>query len=108
METKTFYTHLGTLLYAIAKSDGKVQKEEIQSLRKFISEKLVPEETRRDSFGTNDAYLTEFEFDVMEEEKISAEEAFDIFEQYFLENKENISQPHRKHAYQAAEAIAGA
>ncbi|MCS6824402.1 MAG: TerB family tellurite resistance protein, partial [Cytophagaceae bacterium] len=108
MKEKSFYVHLGRLLYAIAKSDGKVQKEEIQAIRKFISEKLAPAETQRDAFGTNTAFFAEFEFDRMDESSAHPEQAYKSFKSYLEENLPHISKDARQVAYSAALEVARA
>lgn len=67
VDQRKFYSEIGRLLYAIAAVDGRIHAKEADTMRRVVTEQLVPRETARDHFGTDQAYITEFEFDVQVE-----------------------------------------
>lgn len=79
MQFQDFYTELGKLLYAVAKVDGVITQEERRSLMEIVERELTPLEGSTDEFGTDAAFITKFEFDVLEEQMIPAEDAFNDF-----------------------------
>jgi hypothetical protein len=95
MDIKLFYAELGKLLYAIADIDGVITTQERDELHKLIGSRLTQREIHTDEYGTNDAWYTEFEFDVAEEQGMSAEEAFDSFATFMSENAGKLD-PHMK------------
>lgn len=108
MEAQLFYKELGRLLYAIAAADGKVADKEVATLKKVVSEQLVPLEASTDHFGTDQAFITEFEFDVLADRSASAEGAFDSFIAYMAQHKSDLTEERRELIYRAADAVANA
>lgn len=108
MEAQLFYKELGRLLYAIAAADGKVSDKEVRELKRIVSEQLVPQEASTDHFGTDQAYVTEFEFEVLAERGASAEEAFDSFIAYMSRHKTDLEQERKQLIYRSADAVAHA
>lgn len=95
---KEFYSELGKLLYAVADIDGVITQEEKKKLQDVIKKELVPVEVNKDEFGTNVAYYSEMEFDILDEEIGDAESAFNSFIDFvdehhtaFDKNMKNIS-----------------
>lgn len=95
MDIKLFYAELGKLLYAIADIDGVITAQERDELHSLIASRLTQREIHTDEFGTNDAWYTEFQFDVAEEQGLSPEEAFDSFATFMSENSKKLD-PHVK------------
>lgn len=108
MEAQLFYKELGRLLYAIAAADGKVEQKEIATLKQVVSEHLVPLEASTDHFGTDQAFITEFEFDVLADRSASAEGAFDSFIAYMARHKNDLEPERKELIYRAADAVASA
>jgi len=108
MEAQLFYRELGRLLYAIAAADGKVSDKEVATLKRVVSEQLVPQEAGLDHFGTDQAFITEFEFDVLAERNASAEGAFDSFIAYMAGHKGDLDPDRRELIYRVADAVANA
>lgn len=108
MEAQLFYKELGRLLYAIAAADGRVTEKEVATLKRIVSEQLVPQEVATDHFGTDQAYITEFEFDVLSDRGASVEGAFDSFIAYMARHKNELPPGRRKLIFKAAEAVAEA
>ncbi len=108
MEPQLFYKELGRLLYAIAAADGKVSAKEIATLKKVVSERLVPQEASTDHFGTDQAYITEFEFDVLAERGATSTEAFDSFVSYMGRHRYDLHSSKKHLIHEAADAVASA
>lgn len=108
MEAQLFYKELGRLLYAIAAADGRVSDKEVRMLKKVVSEQLVPQEVSTDHFGTDQAYVTEFEFEVLADRGASAEGAFDSFIAYMARHKNDLTPERKALIYRCADAVAGA
>jgi hypothetical protein len=87
---KQFYSELGKLLYAVADVDGKISQEEKRTLHELVNEELSPVANKKDAFGTNLAFYTEFEFDVMEENGMDPESAFQSFIDFVEDHKKVI------------------
>jgi uncharacterized tellurite resistance protein B-like protein len=90
MDLKEFYAETGKLLYAVAGADGVITNREREALHNLIQTRLMQRETHTDEFGTNDAWYTEFEFEVAEEQGMSAEDAFNSFSEFIDENKNKL------------------
>lgn len=108
MDQKKFYSELGKLLYAIAAVDGRIHAQEAATMKRVVSEQLVPQEASTDHFGTDQAYITEFEFDVMAENDESPEDAFDSFAIYLTQHKERLCAEHKALVLRAAGVVAHA
>ena len=65
MQAQLFYKELGRLLYAVAAVDGTVSPKEVETIKRVVKKRLVPVEAGMDHFGSDQAYITEFEFDVL-------------------------------------------
>lgn len=79
MNHKEFYSELGKLLYAVIDNDGVVSKSEKERLKSIVKKQLVPLEHHVDAFGTNIAYYSEMEFEILEEELPDIETTFNSF-----------------------------
>ena len=108
MEAQLFYKELGRLLYAIAAADGKVSAKEVNTLTKVVSEQLVPQERATDHYGTDQAYITEFEFDVLAERGATSTEAFDSFVAYMERHRYDLHSSKKRTILDAADAVANA
>ena len=108
VDQKKFYSELGKLLYAIAAVDGRIHAKEAATMKRVVSEQLVPQEASTDHFGTDQAYITEFEFDVMAENDESPEEAFDSFAIYLTQHRERLCAEQKELVMRAADVVAHA
>jgi uncharacterized tellurite resistance protein B-like protein len=106
MEAQLFYKELGRLLYAIAAADEQVRPAEVETLKRIVKEELVPLETSTDHFGTDQAFITEFEFDVLAERDATAEESFDSFVAYMARHHHDLPEDRKLLIYKAADAVA--
>lgn len=105
---KQFYKEFGHLLYAIASSDGKVHKKEVNALREFVLKELAPFEPTSDSSGMNQAFYTQFEFEDLADKHISASEVFMSFMQYLKNNAPLINKQLKSSIIKAVEKVAHA
>lgn len=101
-----FYKQLGNLFYAIAAADKKIRPEERESLSKEIQFSWKHFDESTDRFGSDRAFVIQFEFDTMEEQFETAEHAYKSFENYFSENQSDIDEPTRKRIFNSARHIA--
>lgn len=108
MEAQLFYKELGRLLYAVASVDGKVSPREVDTFKRVVKERLVPVEAGLDHFGTDQAYITEFEFDVLAERNATSEEAYTSFIAYMARHRDDLGEERRDLIYACAHAVARA
>ena len=108
MDQRKFYAELGRLLYAIAAVDGRIHAKEAATLRRVVTEQLVPQEVTVDHLGTDRAYITEFEFDIQVERGEAPEVAFESFILYLTQHKDRFSPAQKKLVLRAADVVAHA
>ena len=108
MEAQLFYRELGRLLYAIAAADGQISDQEVAALKRLVKEELVAQEASTDHFGTDQAYITEFEFEVLAERGATSEEAFDSFIIYMARHRTDLDEGRRELIYRAADTVSRA
>jgi uncharacterized tellurite resistance protein B-like protein len=105
---KQFYKELGHLLYAVAYSDGKIRKKEVEALREFVLKQLAPFEPSSDSSGMNQAFYAQFEFEDIANRHENATIVFSSFINYLHRNKSNINEHLKTLMIQAVEKVAQA
>lgn len=108
VDQRKFYSELGKLLYAIAAVDGHIHATEAATLKRVVSEQLVPQEAAMDHFGTDQAYITEFEFDVQVEREEPPDEAFASFITYYCQHKERVCAEQKALVLRVASTVAHA
>lgn len=108
MKYKNFYSELGKLLYAVAKADGTISEKEAITIHKAVAEELVPQEQNTDEFGTDAAYFTEIEFEIMNETFADPEEAFDSFVTYVNEHHTAFDERLKRITLDISERVAAA
>jgi uncharacterized tellurite resistance protein B-like protein len=96
MDYRIFYAELGKLLYAVADADGIVSPKEKQHMFELVQTRLMHKETHTDEYGTNDAWYAAFEFEVADEQIMSAADAFLSFTEYIEENKNKLDEDTRQ------------
>lgn len=102
----TFYKELGNLFYAIASSDGKISPEEKDKLNNEIQFNWKHFDTSTDRFGSDRAFVIQYEFDTMEDSIGSPANAFNSFTSYFKENESGIDMHTRQRIFYSARRIA--
>lgn len=105
---KQFYKELGHLLYAVAYSDGKVRRKEVDALREFVLKELAPFEPTTDSSGMNQAFYAQFEFEDIANKNEDATMVFLSFTQYLQKNASNINEQLKTSIIKAVEKVAQA
>lgn len=104
--SRRFYQELGHLFYAIAAADKKIARAEVEQLDQEVQYAWKHFEGSRDRFGTDRAYLIEFQFETLDDQGFDAEAAFSSFEAYFREFGDRIDHHTRNHIFQSARHIA--
>jgi hypothetical protein len=91
MDYKAYYTALGQLVYAIAKSDGSIHSEEVGKIFNFVISQLVELEAKTGK--GKDALLafnTEKEFHRLRDNNVSVKDAYQLFVDFLDANKSEI------------------
>lgn len=86
-----FFRKLGYVFYAVAASDGSVADDERKALHQMVIEDWVTLEVSQDQFGSDAAYQIEMLFEYITDQGMTAEKAYQKFEQYFKDNLELFS-----------------
>ncbi|MFQ3577060.1 MAG: hypothetical protein SNJ77_11555 [Cytophagales bacterium] len=94
MISKDFYIAYGNLLYAVAMSDGAVQKKEKETILHLVKSKLVPLEDVKDEDGTDLAYYTAFSFETADDTIADVETALQHFIDFVKEKRKKINEEH--------------
>ncbi|MBK9380165.1 MAG: hypothetical protein IPN39_02390 [Chitinophagaceae bacterium] len=106
LNSRRFYKELGNLFYAIAAADKKIRPEERNILHEEILYAWKHHDHSMDRFGSDRAFLIEFEFETMEDEFETAENAFLSFVRFFKENENEIDIANRIKIFNSARHIA--
>lgn len=96
MNHKEFYSELGKLLYAVIDNDGVVSKSEKERLKTIVKKQLVPLEHHVDAYGTNIAFYSEMEFDVLEDTLPDIEATFNSFMDFVEEHQTEFDDTMKK------------
>ncbi|MBN8859977.1 MAG: hypothetical protein J0H29_16390 [Sphingobacteriales bacterium] len=107
-DSRKFYKALGDLFYAVAAADHIVRAEEREQLDNEIQFAWKHYDNSTDRFGSDRAFLTEFEFEAMEDNMTPAEEAYEAFEAYFSDHQQEIDTHTRIRIFNSARHIAEA
>ncbi|MDR9487491.1 hypothetical protein [Salibacter sp.] len=105
---KNFYAELGKLLYAVAKSDGKVAEKERKAMHEKVVKDLVPVENSTDEFGTDSAFYVEMQFESCQEQSADPETCFIDFISYVDDHHSAFDAKLRRATVEIADAVAGA
>ena len=103
---RQFYSELGKLLFALASVDGVISKKEKQELKELVKKELAPAEKNTDKFGTDAAYYTEIEFDILDDEMMDTEQAFESFLFFIEEHHSAIDTRMREVTLKVAKRLA--
>lgn len=106
INSRRFYKELGNLFYAIAAADKKISEKEKKALDEEVQFAWKHYDHTTDRFGSDRAYLIEFEFETMEDMDEPAESAFSSFQSFFTEYAAEIDQPTRTRIFNSARHIA--
>ncbi len=103
---RQLYKELGNLFYAIAAADKIIRPEEKKTLHDEILYAWKHHENSMDRFGSDRAYLIEFEFETLEDDSVTAENAYNLFECYFMDHENEIDSASRVKIFNSARHIA--
>lgn len=104
--SRRFYKELGNLFYAIAAADKNISDKERKALDEEVQFAWKHYDPSTDRFGSDRAYLIEFEFETMEDSDEPAEAAFRSFHDFFKEYEEEFDGPTRHRIFNSARHIA--
>lgn len=104
--SRRFYKELGNLFYAIAAADKHISEKEKKALDEEVQFAWKHYDHTTDRFGSDRAYLIEFEFETMEDNDEPAADAFNSFETFFRENEAEIDHHTRTRIFNSARHIA--
>ncbi len=107
-DSRKFYKALGDLFYAIAAADHTIGAEEREQLNNEIQFAWKHYDDSTDRFGSDRAFLAEFEFEALEDGMVSAEEAYGAFEEYFRDHQQDIDTQTRVRIFNSVRHIAEA
>ncbi len=105
-DPRRFYKELGNLFYAIAAADKNIRKEEREKLHDEIQFAWKHYDNETDRFGTDRAWLIEFEFEALEDSMTDADEAWEMFRAWFKDNEKSIDHHTRVRIFNSARHIA--
>ncbi len=108
MNRQLFYKEFGRLLYALAAVDGQVSTKEVATLKRIVKEQLVPHELFKDHYGSDQAFTTEFEFDVLLDRSADADACFDSFLAYMSQHRDEQHMALDRTILRAADEVANA
>ena len=106
LDSRRFYKELGNLFYAIAAADNNISQKEKKKMDDEVQFAWKHYDHTTDRFGSDRAFLIEFEFETMEDASETAENAYDSFQAFFLEKGIEIDEPTRKRIFNSARHIA--
>ena len=106
LDSRRFYKELGNLFYAIAAADKNISSREKKKLDDEVQFAWKHYDHSTDRFGSDRAFLIEFEFETMEDISETAENAYLSFETFFRENEGQIDEHTRQRIYNSARHIA--
>ena len=105
-DSRRFYKELGNLFYAIAAADKHISPKEKKIMDEEVQFAWRHYDHTSDRYGTDLAFLIEFEFETMEDFAETSENAFLSFEQFYYENEAAIDHPTRNRIFNSARHIA--
>ncbi len=106
LDSRRFYKELGNLFYAIAAADNNITQKEKKKLDDEVQFAWKHYDHTTDRFGSDRAFLIEFEFETMEDASETAENAYRSFETFFREREKEIDELTRKRIFNSARHIA--
>ena len=104
--SRRFYKELGNLFYAIAAADKNISEKEKKALDEEVQFAWKHYDHTTDRFGSDRAFLIEFEFETMEDMDEPAETAYQSFESFFKEYQSEIDESTRTRIFNSARHIA--
>ncbi len=100
------YQNLGKLFYAIAMADHSVHMKELEKLNEVVRDHWLDVDDIEDEFGSDAAFQIQTVFDWLLEYEKDAEEIYEEFEAFYMENDVLFTPNIKQLAMSTARAIA--
>ncbi|MEC7265409.1 MAG: hypothetical protein VXW38_16835 [Bacteroidota bacterium] len=100
------YQNLGKLFYAVAMADHSIHVKELEKLNEVVHDHWLGMDTIEDEYGTDAAFQIETVFDWLLEYGKEADDIYDEFEQFYMENKQLFTPKIKQLTMSTARAIA--
>jgi|SRR5690606_6130638 len=81
------YQNLAYLFYAVAMADHNVHRKELEKLNELVKEHWLEVDDIEDAYGTDAAFQIATVFDWLVDQEKNGNEAYEAFEEYYLEHK---------------------
>jgi len=81
------YQNLAYLFYAVAMADHNVHRKELEKLNELVKEHWLEVDDIEDPYGTDAAFQIATVFDWLLDQEKNGNEAYEEFEEYYLEHK---------------------
>ena len=98
--------HIGRLFYAIAMADKKIHKKEIETLNTNVLESWRQESMNMEGFNSKSTKEILVAFAEMQKNAAESETCYNVFRDFYLENKSLFTIALRKLIWDTAQAIA--
>ena len=108
MTYQEFYAELGKLQYAVADIDKVITQKEKEKLQNIVRKELVPAEMHVDLYGTDSAYYSEMEFDILDDQIADADDVFESFIDFVVDHHTAIDEKMKKVSLHVARELAKA
>lgn len=106
MNYAELYPALGKLFYAIAASDGKVERTEILRLKEDLDAIWLPMENSEDAYGSDAAHAIWFNFELCMDMNLDASEAWAEFLGYYRIHESAFDSELKSRINKSAAAVA--
>lgn len=100
------YQNLAYLFYAVAMADHDVHKKELEKLNELVKEHWLEVDDIEDAYGTDAAFQIATVFDWLLDQGKNGNEAYEDFEEYYLDHKLLFTPPIKNLAKSTSRAIA--
>lgn len=105
---RELYQALGYLFYSVAASDKKIADKETAKLQELVTKNWLTLEDSEDRFGMDNGHIISITYDLLTENAMPAEEAWENFKEFYELNRELFSMGIKDMVITTAEDIAKA
>lgn len=88
---RELYQALGYLFYSVAASDKKIASKETVKLQELVTKNWLTLEDSEDKFGMDNGHIISITYEMLTENAMSAEEAWENFREFYELNRELFS-----------------
>ena len=100
------YQNLGKLFYSVAMADHSIHVKEMEKLNEVVHDHWLDVDSVEDEYGTDAAFQIETVFDWLLEYGKEADDIYEEFEQFYMENKQLFTPKIKQLTMSTARAIA--